>query len=82
VASEALRWIADIDDQTTFLQRWDLLQHSLYNESARVRDGAILAFANMNDPRASKILAQARTMEPVAELRKLIDQVIGQLRHV
>jgi hypothetical protein len=81
VASEALRWISDIDDQATFLQRWDLLQHSLHNESARVRDGAILAFANMNDPRASKILAEARTLEPVAELRKLIDQVIRQLEH-
>ena len=81
VTSEALRWISDIDDRATFLQRWDLLRHSLHNESARVRDGAILAFANMNDPRASKILAEARTLEPVAELRKLIDQVIRQLEH-
>ena len=79
VASEALRWISDIDDQATFLQRWDLLQRSLRNESARVRDGAILAFANMNDPRAAKILAETRKFEPVEELRKLIDQVIRQL---
>jgi len=79
VASEALRWMSDIDDHATFLQRWDLLHHSLHNESARVRDGAILAFANMNDPRALRVLAEARTLEPVAELRKLIDQVIRQL---
>ena len=79
VASEALRWMSDIDDKSTFLDRWRILRQSLRDQSPRVRDGAILAFANINDPRAMSILAEAKTIEPVAELRSLIDQVIVQL---
>lgn len=79
VASEALRWMSDIDDRSTFSKRWQVFRKSLMDKSPRVRDGAILAFANMNDPRALNVLADAKTIEPIAELRSLIDQVIAQL---
>jgi hypothetical protein len=79
VTSEALRWMSDIDDRSTFVKRWQIFRRSLMDKSPRVRDGAILAFANMDDPRALNILEQAKTIEPIAELRSLIDQVIAQL---
>jgi hypothetical protein len=81
VASEALRWMSDIDDNSTFLERWQIFRRSLKDQSPRVRDGAILAFANMNDPRAVSILTDAKAIEPIAELRSLIEQVIVQLEH-
>ncbi len=79
VTSEALRSMADWKDKGTLAQRWHILQRSLHDKSPRVRDGAIFGFANMNDPRALGALSEARSVETVSELRKLIDQVIAQL---
>ena len=79
VASEALRWLADFNDPTTVTERWSILRNSLKDKSARVRDGAIVGFAAIDDPRASKLLLDARDSENIAELRVLIDQVVRQL---
>jgi len=82
VTSEALRWVADYNDKTTFNNRWNILHSSLYSSSPRVRDGAILGFAAIDDPRAIKLLREAKTSERIAELRVLIDHVVMQLeRH-
>ena len=79
VVSEALRWLADLNDPSTFLDRWSLLQCTLNDRSPRVRDGAILGFATLDDPRALPILLGARDIEQIVELRRLIDKVIEQL---
>jgi len=79
VVSEALRWLADFRDPSTFAQRWAILQHTLRDPSPRVRDGAILGFAALDDPRAKPILAESRAVEHIAELQRLIDRVIQQL---
>jgi hypothetical protein len=82
VTSEALRWLADYNDKTTFYSRWNILHDSLHSPSPRVRDGAILGFAALDDPHAAKLLREAKTKEQIAELRVLIDQVVNQLeRH-
>lgn len=79
VVSEALRWLADFRDPATFSQRWSILQQTVRDRSPRVRDGAILGFAALDDPRARPLLAEARNVEQIAELRQLFDKVIQQL---
>lgn len=79
VVSEALRWLADFNDASTLSQRWAILQHTLKDRSPRVRDGAILGFAALDDPRARPLLLEARNLEQLGELRSLIDQVVAQL---
>ncbi len=79
VVAEALRWLADFNDVTTLHERWAILQRCLRDQSPRVRDGAILGFAALDDPRARPVLEAAKTAEPLNELRRTIDQVIAQL---
>ena len=79
VVSEALRWLADFNDPSTFAQRWAILQHTIRDRSPRVRDGAILGFAALDDPRARPVLTASRDVEQIAELQRLIDKVIRQL---
>jgi hypothetical protein len=79
VVSEALRWLADFDDPATLPQRWAILQRTLQDRSPRVRDGAILGFAALDDPRARSLLLQTQESEPIPELRRLIKQVVDQL---
>ena len=79
VVSEALRWLADFNDASTVSQRWAILGRTLRDPSPRVRDGAILGFAALDDPRARPLLLEARNFEQIDELRSLIGQVIAQL---
>lgn len=79
IVSEALRWLADFRDPATLVDRWSILQRTLRDRSPRVRDGAILGFAALDDPRSRRLLLEARHVEQIAELQRLIDQVIEQL---
>ena len=79
VISEALRWLGDFDDPATLPQRWAILQRTLMDHSPRVRDGAILAFAALDDPRTRPMLLETQKSESIPELRRLIQQVIDQL---
>jgi hypothetical protein len=79
VISEALRWLADFQDPATLSQRWAILERTIKDDSPRVRDGAILGFAALDDPRARKLLLESQKSEPVPELRRLIQQVVDQL---
>lgn len=77
--SEALRWLADFNDSSTLALRWHLLERTLRDPSPRVRNGAILGFANLDDSRAVPHLTAARQRETTEELTRLIDKVIAQL---
>lgn len=79
VGSEALRRLADIEDQRILASRWALLQRGLRHRSSRVRDGAVLGFASLDDWRALELLKSMETEEPVPELRHLVQKVIEQL---
>jgi hypothetical protein len=79
VVSETLRQIADHGDRSNLAQRWHILERTLKDNSPRVRDGAILGFAALDDPGAQGLLLEARTRENIHELRVLIDQVVAQL---
>lgn len=79
VMSEALRWLGRMNHPSTYHSRLWLLEGSLFSPSARVRDGAALGLAAMDDPHALTYLKQAIQMEKQAELREDLKQVLTQL---
>lgn len=80
VSSEALRWLGDIDESSTYQRRLWLLEKSLACSSPVVRDGAVLGLASLDDPHAIPYLQKARSTEIRKELRKDMDQVLEQLQ--
>jgi hypothetical protein len=77
--SEALRWIGRMNHPPTYESRRWALQHSLFHPSARVRDGAVLGVAFLDDTRAIPDLKRAIRGEPIRELREDMEQVLAQL---
>jgi len=80
VVSEALRVIGRIDHVSTYRDRLWLLERGLYSSYARVRDGAIVGLAYLDDPIAIKPLGFAIEREQTPELRKDMEQVLSQLQ--
>jgi hypothetical protein len=80
VASEALRWVGYIEDPPTHEGRLWVLHHCLLNcSSPRVRDGALLGLASMDDPNSIPYVRKAIDKEQIGELRKSMEQVLAQL---
>jgi HEAT repeat protein len=79
VASEALRWLGRINQPASYRHRLWLLERGLRCSSARVRDGATLGLAFLDDPHAITYLRQAIQQEKISELRADMEQVLAQL---
>ena len=79
VVSEALRWMAEFGGADTLPKRWSILRRGLRSRSPVVRDGAILGFATLDDPRAHSLLLEARESEQILELQLLIERVAARL---
>jgi len=79
VASEALRWLGYMEDAATHAKRRRLLERCLNDPSSRVRDGAILGLAFMDDPQAIHCLKMAIEREAIGELKEDMEQVLAQL---
>jgi hypothetical protein len=79
VASEALRWLGLMNHPLSYSWRLWLLERSLGSSSARIRDGAALGLAFLDDPAAIPHIKLAIQREPVAELRQDLGQVLAQL---
>lgn len=79
VAAEALRWLGEIEEPLSRSSRRWLFERSLYSSSSRVRDGAILALASLDDPHAIPYLRRAIEQESCPELREDMEQVLEQL---
>jgi hypothetical protein len=82
VASEALRWLGHMEHPKTYDNRLWLLEQSLFCSSARVRDGAALGLASLDDSHAIPYLKRAIQQENCTELREDIEQVLIQLESV
>ena len=80
VASEALRWLGEINHPESYKFRLWLLERSLSISSSKVRDGAILGLSYLNDPHAIHYLEQAIEQEKIIELRDDMKQVLSQLK--
>lgn len=79
VTAEALRWLGLMDHLPSYHWRLWLLERSICSRSARIRDGAALGLAFLDDPDAIPYLRQAVDREPVKELRADMQQVLTQL---
>jgi hypothetical protein len=81
VAGEALRWLGRIEHSGSYNYRLWLLERSLRLSSARVKDGAILGLASMDDKDAIPYLKVAIEQEQCSELKADMEQVLEQLEN-
>lgn len=79
VIAEALRVIGRLNHKSTYRDRLWLLERSLYSDSIRIRDGAVLGLAFMDDPMAIPPLKSAIEREKLLTLRNDMEQVLAQL---
>lgn len=79
VASEALRWLARIDDPSTYGWRLWILEKSLSSKSPTVRDGAAVGLASMRNAHAIQYIRKAIQQETVAELRCNLQGALKEL---
>ena len=79
IAGEALRWLGRVDHAESYEYRRWLLERSLSLSSTRVRDGAILGLASMDDRRAIPYLKIAIKKEQCSELKADMESVLEQL---
>ena len=79
VASEALRWLARIDDPATYGWRLWLLEKNLSSKSPMVRDGAGLGLECMGDRHAIQYIGKAIEREPITELRHDLQGALEEL---
>jgi hypothetical protein len=81
VAGEALRWLGRINHPETYQYRLWLLERSLTLSSVRVKDGAILGLASVDDKHAIPYLKRAIENENCSELKSDMEQVLEQLEN-
>jgi hypothetical protein len=79
IASEALRQMGHFEEGKTYEYRRWLLERSLTLPSARIRDGAMLGLASMDDKHAIPYLQNAIALEQCSELKNDMKQVLDQL---
>ncbi|MDE0610550.1 MAG: hypothetical protein OXH77_11670 [Anaerolineaceae bacterium] len=79
VAGEALRYVGYLEHSETHISRRRLLEHCLFGSSARIRDGAILGIAAMDDPKSIPFVEQAVERERISGLKEDIMDVLDQL---
>ena len=79
ISSEALRWLARLEHPASYDERLSLLEESLKNPSARIRDAASIGLATLDDPNAIPYLKQAIQQETYSELRDDMRQILELL---
>ncbi len=79
VASEAFRWLGRMEHVPTHGWRRWVLQEGLTSSSIRVRDGAVLGLASMDDPETIPYIEDAIEREKCCGLREDMQQVLAQL---
>lgn len=78
VASEALRWLGYMKHPPSYHHRQWLLEASLQSLSPRIRDGALLGLAYLDDPHAIPYLKHTMSQEQVEELRHDMEQLLAE----
>ena len=81
LVSEALRLLARIKQPETYNIRLWILEQSLRNYSARIRDGATLGLSSIDDPKSIPALKDAIQREIYTELREDMLTVLSQLEN-
>jgi hypothetical protein len=81
LVAETLRILGEIEDRLTPAERLWLLTQALSDQSAIVRDGALLGLASLDDPSALPYVKAALQRERSADLRSSLEQVVEQLEN-
>ena len=81
IASEALRFIGDIEDPETYNDRLICLLRCLDSNYTIVRDGAALGLAAIDDPVVIPYIKNTIKKEKVVELREDLWQILDQLEN-
>lgn len=81
VVYEIMRLFGRIDHSATYKGRINALMRGLRHPVPRVRDGAALGLASLDDPQAIHALREAIAREQCQELREDIKQVLKQLEY-
>lgn len=79
VAGEALRWLARVNDPSTYGWRLWILEKSLSSKSPIVRDGAALGLVSMGDAHAIQYIRKAIERETITELRYDLQGALEEL---
>ena len=79
VASEALRWLAEVENAASYNARRELLEKCLNAKSSKIRDGALIGLASLNDRRSVVALREAINVEHISLLRGCMSRVMRQL---
>lgn len=79
VASEALRWLGNMEHPESYKFRLWLLERCLSHPSLYIRDGAIVGLSFLNDPHSMTYLEKAMKIEQLPGLVNDIKQVLAQL---
>ena len=82
VAAEALRWLGLMERGPAYSKRRWLLEDCLTNKSVKVRDGAVLGLAFLDDPHAIPYLKDAIRLETRDWIRRGMQQALAQLEDV
>jgi len=78
--SEAMRWLGQLEDPRSQAGRLWLLEQALQHPAPKVRDGAALGLCSLGHPHAIPFLERAIEVEPGAELRGDLQQVLDELK--
>lgn len=82
VAAEALRCLAEMDNQATYEARRTLLERSLGCSSHIVRDGAVIGLADLSDPHAIPSLEAAAAREKHGLLHTQMLELVNRLKGI
>jgi hypothetical protein len=79
VTSEALRRMATLTHLPTYHTRLQLLAGTLYSLDPRIRYGAALGLASLDDPATIPYVKRAIEREPIQDIQMVMNQVLAQL---
>ncbi len=82
ISTEILRYLGEMQHIPSYGLRLQILIHALQNRSAKVRDGASLGLASLNDQNAIQALKNAIRQEKVTDLREDLQLVLEQLEEL
>lgn len=81
IIHEVMRLVGRSGDKRSQLWRRQFLEQTLFSHSSRIRYGAILGLAYMNDPASTDLITQALEEEKIEVLRNVLGQLLNQLEN-
>ena len=74
--SDVLSALGDASEPVSYQQRLNLLHNYLFNDTPRIRYGAMIGLSSLKDPQSLPLLERALKEENVGMLQTLLQQII------